>query len=205
MMTDSDWLEILAGLGVRPFTAAKWQHPFADEVQPENFSAGEADLIDWLPQILHESAMLECMEERLVYNPERICRVWPSRFPTLADAIPCSQNPQRLANTVYANRMGNGPYASGDGYRYRGRGPIQLTGRAAYDHVGDLIGQDLVGLPELMEQPRFGLQASIAWWEDRISDDMLSDQVKLRRRVNGGVLGLEHVAGLRTRLAELIA
>lgn len=203
--TDRDWLQILCGLGVRPFTAAKWQHPFADEVQPAKFSAGEADILDWLPQILHESAMLECVEERLIYNPERICRVWPSRFPTLAAAIPYAQQPQKLANKVYANRMGNGPEASGDGFRYRGRSPIQLTGRAAYAHVGDLVGQDLLGLPELMEQPRYGLEAAIAWWEDRISDDMLSDQVRLRRRVNGGTLGIEHVAGLRVKLAEMMA
>lgn len=205
MITDHDWLEILAGLGVRPLTAAKWQHPFADEVQPEKFSQGVRDLLDWLPQILHESAMLECTSERLSYTPERIVQVWPSRFPTLASAIPYAHSPAKLANKVYADRMGNGPESSGDGYRFRGRGPIQLTGRAGYAHVGDLIGQDLTSLPELMEQPRFGLEAAIAWWENKVPDEMLGDQVRLRRRVNGGTLGLAHVAGLRVKLQELLA
>ena len=204
-MTDADWLRILSGMGVRPLTSTKWASPFADEVQPENFSAGMDDIMDWLPQILWESAMLECMEERLTYNPERICRVWPSRFPTLASAVPFTMNPVKLANTVYANRMGNGDYASGDGWTFRGRGPIQLTGRAAYAHVGDLMGQDLTVSPDLLVQPHYALEAAIAWWEDRIPDDMLGDQVQLRRKVNGSTLGMENVAGLRLRLTELLA
>ena len=204
-MTDHDWLEILAGMGVRPVTAARWQHPFADEMQPDKFSQGISDLLDFLPQILHESAMLECTEERLSYTPERIRQVWPSRFPTLASALPYSHSPAKLANHVYANRMGNGDESSGDGFAFRGRGVIQLTGRAGYAHVGDLIGQDLTSLPELMEQPRYALMAAIAWWESRIPDEMLGDQVRLRRRVNGGTLGLEHVAKMRHQLAELIA
>lgn len=205
MYSDADWLRILDAMGVRAFTAAKWASPFADEVQPEKFSAGEADLIEWLPEILHESAMLESVEERLTYNPERIREVWPSRFPTVASAIPYSQNPVKLANFVYANRMGNGDVASGHGYLYRGRCPIQLTGRDAYIHIGTIVGQDLEYVPELMAQPHYGLQAAIAWWEDRIPDSMLSDQVKLRRRVNGSTLGLEKVTALRSKLVEAIA
>jgi putative chitinase len=205
VITDADWLRILDGMGVRAFTAAKWSSPFADEVQLDNFDAGEADLMDWLPQVLYESALLECMEERLTYNPERICAVWPSRFPTLASAIPCSMNPVRLANTVYANRMGNGDYASGDGFGFRGRSMIQLTGRAAYDHIGDLLGQDLTVNPDLLVQPHYALEAAIAWWDDRIPDSMLGDQVRLRRAVNGSTEGMDHVAVLRMKLTELIA
>jgi len=205
VITDREWLEILSGLGVRPLTAARWQHPFEDEVQPQKFSDGIRDLLDFLPQILHESAMLECVEERLSYNPERICAVWPARFTTVASAVPYAFSPAKLANCVYANRMGNGPPETGDGYRYRGRSPIQLTGRAAYAHVGDLVGQDLLEVPELACECRYGLEIAIAWWEDRIPDEMLGDQVRLRRRVNGGTLGLEHVAGLRVRLSEMLA
>ena len=78
----------------------------------------------------------------------------------------------------------------GDGWRYRGRGPIQLTGRANYAFVGDLMGQDLVDLPELMEQPRYALEATIAWWERRIPDSMLGDPERVTQRVNGGLIGL---------------
>jgi putative chitinase len=205
MITDNDWRRILSGVGVRAFTVEKWVEPFGAEVQLDKFSAGEADLIDWLPQILHESAMLECVEERLTYNPERIREVWPSRFPTVASAIPCSHNPQRLANTVYADRMGNGDYASGDGWKYRGASPIQLTGLGAYGYVGDLIGQDLVNIPELLLQPHYGLIVAIGWWEGDVLDSMLGDQVKLRRKVQGSNLGLQQVVDLRKKLVELFA
>ena len=90
--------------------------------------------------------------------------------------------------------MGN--TAPGDGWDYRGRCPVMITGKDAYLHVGDLMGQDLVVLPHLIEGPIYGLEAAIAWWEDRIPDSMLSDQVKLRKRVNGGDIGMEHCANL---------
>ena len=93
--------------------------------------------------------------------------------------------------------MGN--TAPGDGWRYRARTPIGLTGHDNYAFVGDLMGQDLVDLPELMEQPRYALEASIAWWEDRIPDSMLGDPEKITRRVNGGLIGLSD----RIRLTNL--
>ena len=205
MYSDSDWLRILSGAGVRDFTAAKWAHPFADEVQLDKFSKGEADLIDFLPQILHETNLLEQLQENLLYNPERICQVWPNRFPTLASALPCAMNAQRLANTVYADRMGNGNFASGDGYTFAGKGPPMLTGRAAYKHVGLLCGQDLEVSPQLMLQPHFGLSIAIRWWEGDIPDSMLGDQVSLRRKVNGSTLGIERVATIRSKLVEVLA
>ena len=204
-MTDTDWLRILNGMGVRPFTAAKWMSPFADEVQPDKFTGGEASMIDWLPEVLWECSLLESLQEKLLYNPERICQVWPSRFPTLASAVPCAMNAQRLANTVYANRMGNGDFASGDGFRFAGKGLIQLTGRAAYAHTGDLVGQDLVDVPDLLLQPHYALEIAIAWWQGAIPDSMLGDQAFERRRVNGSTLGLAQVMALRTKLVELLA
>jgi putative chitinase len=204
-LTERDWDSALSQLGVRPLTAAKWAAPFADEVQPEKFSHGMDDMLCWLPQILHECMMLERLEESLTYTAERIRAVWPTRFATVAAALPYAFAPERLGNLVYANRMGNGDVVSGDGYRFRGRGPIMATGRDAYRLLSDLCGQDFIDLPELLLQPRFGLEASIAWWEDRVPDDFLSDQVKLRKRVNGGTLGLEHVAGLHARAREVFA
>jgi putative chitinase len=203
MITADDWLRILLAMGVKPATAQAWCAPFADEVQPDKFSAGESDLVAWLPQILHECSLLERLEECLSYNPERIVAVWPSRFPTLASAVPYSHTPQKLANLVYGGRMGN--YLPNDGYSFRGRCPIMLTGRGAYAHVGDLIGQSLESVPELMSERRYGLQAAVHWWEDRIPDSMLSDQVKLRKRVNGGTIGLEHVQALHQRALEAFA
>lgn len=201
--SDTDWLRILSGLGVRPTTAAEWAAPFADEIQPERFSDGMEDFKAFLPQVLHEHSMLERTEECLSYNPERICAVWPGHFPTLASAVPYSHSPQKLANVVYANRMGNGPEASGDGYRFRGR-PM-LTGRLTYMRIGDKIGQDLTVNEDLLCQPHYCLIAEREWWEDTIPDACLSDQAKIRRRVQGGTLGLDHCIALHDKLAELLA
>lgn len=199
--TDRDWLRILSQLGVRATTAAEWAAPFADEIQPEKFSAGIADLQDLLPQALHEFGMLEHLQEDLNYSAARICAVWPGRFPTTLEAAPYARNPEALANRVYGGRMGN--TEPGDGWRFRGR-PM-LTGRATYERVGDLIGQDLVDLPELIEQPHYALIALRAWWENTVPDACLNDQVKIRRRVQGGALGLEHCAELAQKTREVFA
>lgn len=201
MITAADWYRHLVAMGVRPVTAAKWQVAFEGEVQLERFSAGIEDLRAWLPQILHEFAMLEHLEENLDYSAERICVVWPSRFPEISDARPYARNPEALANKVYGGRMGN--TEPGDGWRFRGR-PM-LTGRATYERVGDRIGQDLVVIPELLQQPHFALDAAIGWWEGDIPDALLSDQAKVRRRVQGGTLGLDHCLALHRRCLEVFA
>lgn len=188
MKTSHDWYDILIRCQVKPTVAAVWSEVFADVVKPGSFSQGDAEIDDFLGQVLHESAGLTRFSENLNYSAERLCKVWPSRFHTIADARPYERNPEALANKVYGGRMGN--TEPGDGWRYRGRGPIQLTGKDNYRAVGDLMGQDLVSLPELMEQPRYALEAAIAWWEDRIPDSMLGDTEKVSRRVNGGLIGL---------------
>lgn len=88
--------------------------------------------------------------ENMNYSAKRMMQVWPSRFKTLAAAQPYAHNPEKLGNNVYANRLGNGPPESGDGYRYRGRGiGAQFTGRVNYEKFGRLFDVDLVGNPEL--------------------------------------------------------
>lgn len=202
--TASDWDRILRAVGVMQDIAARWAEPFRDEVQPEKFSKGDLDIADWLPNILHESSMLRRMEENLNYSPQRLTEVWPNRFPTLASAIPFGYNPQALANKVYGMRADLGNVQAGDGWTYRGRSPIQITGRANYLRVGQLMGQDLIGIPDLLMQPRFALEACIAWWEDKIPDSMLGETTAIRRRVNGGTLGLDEVQRLTVRVREAL-
>lgn len=182
------WVPILYAGGVREPTLSAQAVIFADTVRQGSFSKGRAEIDDFLGQVLHESAMLTRFSEGLSYSAERLMAVWPTRFKTLDMAKLYAHNPEALANFVYAGRMGN--TEPDDGWRFRGRGPIQLTGRANYARVGDLIGQDLTVLPELMEQPRYALEATIAWWEDKIPDSMLGDPEKITKRVNGGLIGL---------------
>lgn len=203
--SQEDWYRLLCEMGVRPMTSAKYAGAFADEIQPGRFSAGMADLRAFLPQFLHETQMLERMDENLTYNsPERLCQVWPLRFPTLASAIPYTAAPRKLANKVYADRMGNGNEASGDGYLFRGRG-FGLTGRAAYRSLGDYWGQDLEINPDLLEQPHYACEAAVLWWERTIPDLDLSDQCKCRRLVQGQTLGLEHCQALADLAAKVLA
>lgn len=183
-----EWYTILVQCQVKPTVAAAWASVFADVVGPDSFSKGDDELDDFLGQVIHESFGLTRLVENLDYSAARLVQVWPGRFPTLAAAAPFAHNPEALANRVYGGRMGN--VQPGDGWRYRGRGPIQLTGRDNYIVVGDLVGQDLVVLPELMEQPHYALEATIAWWEERIPDSIVGDPEKVTRRVNGGLVGL---------------
>ena len=101
-------------------------------------------------QLAHESGQLQRWTENLSYRWERLRQVFPKYFPSDAEARPFDRKPERIANRVYANRMGNGPEASGDGWRYRGRGPIQLTRTDNYRACGQGIGVDLVDDPDLL-------------------------------------------------------
>ena len=188
LLTAPEWRDVLVHCGVKANVAVAWSLVFADVVTEKSFSKGTDEVDDFLGQVLHESEDLTAFSENLNYSAERLVQVWPARFPTLADARPYARNPEALANRVYGGRMGN--TEPGDGWRYRGRGPIQLTGRANYAFVGDLMGQDLINLPELMEQPCYALEATIHWWENRIPDSMLGDPEKITKRVNGGLIGL---------------
>lgn len=195
--TAADWARILESMGVRPAVFARWAPVFADTIRDSTFSAGNDDLREFLAQIIHESAGLTRMEENLSYSAQRLMQVWPSRFPTLESAEPYARNPIALANKVYGGRMGN--TEPGDGWRFIGRSPLQITGRNNYAAVGDMVGQDLTTMPELLEQPHFALEACIAWWEGNVPDSMLGDGERVCRRVNGGLIGLaerETLAGI---------
>lgn len=193
----SEWNDVLVQCGVKPTTAAIWSTVFEAHANESAFSAADRDLTAFLGQVLHESDMLEHLEENLSYSAERLCAVWPSRFPALDAARPYARNPEALANKVYAARLGN--VQQGDGWRFRGRGLIQVTGRANYETVETLTGLPVVGNPALLAQPAAALRASIAWWEANIPDAILSDPLRVTRAVNGGTTGLAH----RTNLTDL--
>lgn len=186
--TATDWNRVLIACNVKPSVAAMWSQVFADTIRDDTFSQGESEIDDFLGQILHESDGLQHLTEQMHYSAERLTVVWPSRFPTVNDARPYANNPEALANKVYGGRMGNNE--PGDGWRYRARTPLGITGKDNYQWLGDLLGQDLVSLPELLEQPHYALEACIAWWEGKIPDTMIGDVEKITKRVNGGLIGL---------------
>ena len=121
----------------------------------------------FLAQIAHESQGLTRLEENLNYSAQRLRQIFPRRFPTDAAANAVARQPEKIANTIYANRIGNGPPESGDGFRYRGRGFIQLTGRANYREFGRLLGLDLEGNPAQAATPAVAFRIAAAFWKSR--------------------------------------
>lgn len=119
----------------------------------------------FLAQLGHESLSLMRLEESLGYNRARLIEIFGHRVAPdeIAGFV---HQPNRLGNRVYAGRNGNGDEASGDGYRYRGRGPLQHTGRGNYRRMGELIGVPLEASPELLLQPETGAMAAAAFWFD---------------------------------------
>ncbi|UVL53929.1 glycoside hydrolase family 19 protein [Pseudomonas sp. B21-035] len=115
----------------------------------------------FLAQTGHESGQLRNLVENLNYSAEALVRTWPGRF-TATSAAVCARQPEKIANIVYSGRMGN--TRPGDGWRYRGRGLIQLTGRSNYVAAGAGLGLPLEDNPELLEQPENAAMSAAWWW-----------------------------------------
>lgn len=147
----------------------------------------------FLAQCAHESGEFSVLEENLNYSAQGLLKIFPKYF-DVQTANNYARKPQQIANRVYANRMGNGPELSGEGWRYRGRGVIQLTGKNNYRQVS----QDLFGDDRLLENPDQVCEKSLAvltacwYWKNRNLNQFCDngDFVTLTRRINGGVNGL---------------
>lgn len=144
----------------------------------------------FLAQLGHESNGLTTREENLNYSASRMMEIWPSRFPTLDVAKPYERNPEKLANFVYGGRMGN--VNPGDGYRYRGRGYIQLTGRETYREIGRIAGIDLETNPDAAAKPENAIKIACAFWTWKNINPAcdVSDFTAVTKKINGGTNGL---------------
>lgn len=147
----------------------------------------------FIGQCGHECGHFKMLEENLNYRAETLMKLWPKRFPTLEFAKQYERNPKKIANSVYSNRMGNRDEASGDGYRFRGRGCIQLTGSANYFHAGKALGVDLVMEPDLVATPQYAaLTAGFFWNTQRLNALAESlNHIALTKKINGGTIGLD--------------
>ena len=150
-----------------------------------------------LGQAAHESGNFMISEENLNYRAETMCRVWPSRFKSEAEAEPYARNPEKLANKVYSGRMGNGSEASGDGWKYAGKGFIQLTGKDNTRAFAEHIGRDsLVDDPSPIAD-ELAMDSAIFFFEKNglftMADKGVTDSIikSITKRVNGGYHGLE--------------
>ena len=149
--------------------------------------------VHFIAQIAHESGEFKSMEENLNYSADGLLRVFPKYF-TKETAAQYARKPEKIANKVYANRMGNGDEASGDGWRFKGRGAIGTTGRDNYKAYADsefCVG-DLMSHPEwLAQSPGCYKSAMYFWWKNGLNQIADTDDVvKVTKRVNGGTNGL---------------
>lgn len=147
----------------------------------------------FLSQIGHESASLTSLSENLNYSYQGLMKTWPKRFPTGAIAKPYHRNPEKIANKVYSNRMQNGDELSGDGWRYRGRGLKQLTGKYNYIQISNDLGIDFVANPDELLHPLWA-SVSAAWFWSKNNCNFFADKgdiIGLTKRINGGTLGID--------------
>lgn len=176
---------------IMPQARAGWPAALAKAMNDAGITGGDNAAM-FLAQLAHESSGLTRFEEGLNYSAQRLVAVFPRRFPTLGDAQPYARNPMALANKVYANRMGNGPPESGDGYKFRGRGPIQLTGRQNYTRCSRAIGVDLIAFPDVIVIDQVVGSAVACWFWNSNGLPALAARglfAETTKRINGGLIG----------------
>ncbi len=153
-------------------------------------------LAHFLSQVAHESGNFKFVNENLNYGAKGLLGIFKKYFPTEALAKAYERKPEKIANKVYASRMGNGDEASGEGYKFRGRGYIQLTGKDNYKAFSDFIGEDCVANPDLVATKYPLTSAAFFFHKNKlwdICDKGHSHDVvtAVTKRVNGGTIGLE--------------
>jgi putative chitinase len=169
----------------------------------------------FIGQCSHECGNFRILEENLNYRAATLMNLWPKRFPTQEIANSYEKNPKKIANMVYASRMGNRDEASGDGYRFRGRGCIQLTGHSNYFHAGKALGVDFVMEPDLVATPKYAALTAGWFWSTHNCNELAengtpldsageSTWANLTKKINGGTIGqADRIKHIREALAVL--
>lgn len=147
----------------------------------------------FIAQCAHESGEFKALKENLNYRAVTLTKVFPKYFPTMEIAKQYEHKQEAIANRAYANRMGNGSEASGDGFRYCGRGLIQLTGKNNYQAFAASIETPVEEVPEFLGTFEGAVQSACWFWEtNRLNQYADSgDILTMTKRINGGTIGLE--------------
>lgn len=202
-------LEKLVAAGVKANVAETWL-PFVQQACERYQINTKNQEAAFIAQCAHESGGFTMLEENLNYRASTMAACWPNRFGvknpdgTWAKdakgarvpnkfALALERKPEMIANVVYASRMGNGPTESGDGWKYRGRGLKQLTGKDNYTRCGQAIGANLVDEPDLLINPKYAALSAAWFWQSNKCGPIAEsgDFVALTKKINGGTIGLE--------------
>ena len=158
----------------------------------------------FIGQCAVESANFTRLQENLNYSAQRLTQVWPSRFPNINMAESYAHSPEKRADFVYAGRMGN--LQDGDGWKFHGRGLIQLTGRENYANCGSGVGVDLIDNPDLLLTPQYAV-LSAGWFWNKKGLNALADTQEygaMTRRINGGLTGLDERIAKITKALQVL-
>lgn len=168
--------------------------PLFDEILSEYSINTPLRKAYFLSQITHESGGFRYVKENLYYSSKALYSVFRKYFPTLKVADTYARSPERIANKVYANRLGNGNEESGDGWKYKGRGLIQLTGKSNYEQLSQSFDEDFVNNPDLLTIPKWAISSACWYWQKRNINKYadLDDIHMVTKLINGGFNGLEN-------------
>jgi len=167
----------------------------------------------FLAQVNYESGYMNYVEEKFTYSAKRLLQIFPKYFITVDEANEYAYKPEIIANKVYANRMGNGSERSGDGYRYRGRGLIQLTGKKNYLEFSKWYNDSkiFVDSPDLLLQPQFAALSAFFYWDKNKLNDYIIIETgsynickKLTKKINGGYNGLDERFKLYLKISGIL-
>jgi putative chitinase len=202
-------IEHMMAAGIKRDVAERWL-PHVQEAMERFEISSPRQVAAWLAQTAHESAGYTALVENLNYSADTMAVVWPTRFAEIGPnkkpkknekgknipnkfAQALHRKPEMIANAVYSNRMGNGNIESGEGWKFRGRGLKQLTGKDNHRACSEGLGVDLVANPDMLLEPKYA-SLSAAWFWSKNKCGPLADSgdfVALTKRINGGTIGLE--------------
>lgn len=149
-------------------------------------------IASFIAQCSHESGHFQKLVENLNYGITGLVKTWPKRFTTPEQANKYARQPEMIANYVYANRLGNGDESSGDGWKYRGRGLIQLTGKYNYQKFADTVEMDLEQVTRYLETKQGAAEAACLFWKNNKLNSYadVGDIRGMTKVINGGYIGL---------------
>jgi putative chitinase len=211
MRSNAQWQLILSGCGVSADTASLWAPFFANAVTPDNFPGGDAEIADFLGEVLWESNKLTELSENLNYSAQSLLAVFGKHITadqanTVGRTADHPADQVAIANIVYGNRLGN--TEPNDGWLYRGSGPIQITGKANFNAVGDAACINLTANPDLLRKPCVEcILLTVAWWKLNVEKRNVDygDLATIRGIVNGPAeLGLTQVVDLTSVAAAAL-
>lgn len=216
MPLDSNtWSKYLARAGVTPANVTAWAPHFGIALQPERFGKGTLELIDFLTQVLHETGKLNRTTENLNYTVYAALNTFGRHRITEEQAKKVGRidgvqaaDQRALANIVYGGEWGKknlGNVEPEDGWNFRGSGLIQTTGRANFEYLKKVTGIDVIADPDKLRLPSVdAVNLAIEQWKKLVKPEFIGDDVRIRRAINGGTLGIEDCRLIKAKLMTIV-